>query len=143
MIAQNVDECFKLRLLRKIQPDIKKSKRSLEIARARLKRAAEALHAAFFEFVVLEAYMAMFHAARALLYKDGVQEKSHYAISVYLKERYNSTVPTNIINLLNIHRIERHEAMYGLDYKPEKEDALTAVADAKLFVQEMERALHG
>jgi len=30
-------------------------------------------------FVILAAYTAMFHAARAVLYKDGIQEKSHYA----------------------------------------------------------------
>lgn len=143
MIAHTVEECFRLRLLRKIQPDTEKSRKSLELARMRLLRGAEAVEAGFFEFAILEAYMTMFHAARAVLYKDGVQEKSHYAISVYLKELYTDKIAGHVINLLTIHRIERHESMYGLEYKPTKDDASTALADAKLFVNEMERVFHG
>ena len=32
--------------------------------------------------------MSMFHAARALLYKNWIQEKSHFAMYIYLKEKY-------------------------------------------------------
>ena len=85
--------------------------------------------------------MAMFHAARALLYRDGVQEKSHYAISIYLKEKYSNKIPMPIINLLEIHRIERHESMYGLEYKPEKKDAELAIQDAQSFVREIKNLL--
>lgn len=142
MEIKNVEDCFRLRLLRKVKPDSSKSERSLEIARERLKEAEKTIGLEIFQYVVLQAYMAMFHAARALLYKDGVQEKSHYAISVYLKEKYGNIIPLNIINLLNIHRIERHEAMYGLEYKPEKQDAVTAFEDAKTFVEEIEKHLN-
>lgn len=104
MEIKNVDDCFRFRLLRKINPDDLKSKKSFEIARDRLKRAKETLKLNIFDFVVLESYMSMFHASRALLYKDGIQEKSHYAISVYLKEKYANKIPLPVINLLEIHR---------------------------------------
>jgi len=141
MEVNNIDECFRFRLLRKIKPDKDKSRKSLQVAEQRLKRAQEAIKLNIFEFAVLEAYMAMFHSARALLYKDGIQEKSHYAVFIYLKEKYSKKIPLNILNFLNIHRTERHDAMYGLEYQPNKEEAETALEDAKIFVKEIEGIL--
>ena len=96
-----------------------------------------------FDFVILGAYNAMFHAARALLYKDEIQEKSHFAIYIYLKEKYSDKIPINVLNFLNIHRVERHEAIYGIDYKPEREDAELALKDARIFVGEIEKVIGG
>src|SRR3989344_5380900 len=88
MIITTVEDCFKFRLLRKISPDKDKVKRSLEVAEIKLKEVPEAIKLGFHSYGILDAYMCMFHAARALLYNDGIQEKSHYAIYIYLKERY-------------------------------------------------------
>jgi len=141
MEIRNVEDCFRFRLLRKINPDKEKTKRSLEISDIKLEEARKALNLKIFEYVILGSYMAMFHSARALLYKDGIQEKSHFALFIYLKEKYKDQIPINILNLLNIHRTERHEAMYGLEYRPTEEDALTAVEDAKIFVKEVKKAI--
>ena len=141
MEIRNVEDCFRFRLLRKINPDKEKTKRSLEISDIKLEEARKALNLKIFEYVILGSYMAMFHSARALLYKDGIQEKSHFALFIYLKEKYKNQIPINILNLLNIHRTERHEAMYGLEYRPTEEDALTAVEDAKIFVKEVKKAI--
>ena len=142
MEIKSLEDCYKFRLLRKIKPDKEKSKRSLEISNQRLKEAEKAIKLKIFQYAILESYMAMFHSARALLYKDGIQEKSHFAIYIYLKEEYSNKVPLNILNLLNIHRTERHETLYGLEYNPEKEDANRALEDAKNFVKEIERVLN-
>lgn len=141
MEIRSVEDCFKYRLLRKINPDKEKCKKSLEISKLRLKEAGQAIKLEIFNYAVLESYMAMFHASRALLYKEGIQEKSHFAMFVYLKEKYSDKIPLHIINLLNIHRTERHEAMYGLEYKPEKQDALVALEDAETFVKEIEKQI--
>jgi len=141
MEIRNAEDCFRFRLLRKINPDKEKTKRSLEISDIKLEEARKALNLKIFEYVILGSYMAMFHSARALLYKDGIQEKSHFALFIYLKEKYKDQIPINILNLLNIHRTERHEAMYGLEYRPTEEDALTAVEDAKIFVKEVKKAI--
>jgi uncharacterized protein (UPF0332 family) len=141
MQIRNLEDCFKLRLLKKIKPDREKSEKSMEIAERRLEQGHVIIEHDLFRYVVLEAYMAMFHASRALLYKDGVQEKNHFAIYIYLKEKYRDKIPINIINLLNIHRIERHEAMYGLEYNPGREDALTALEDAEAFINEIKKIL--
>ena len=139
MEIRNVEDCFRFRLLRKIEPDEEKSKKSLEISKQKLNEAERAIKLEIYEYAILESYMAMFHASRALLYKAGIQEKSHFAVFVYLKEKYSDKIPLHILNFLNIHRIERHEAMYGLEYKPEKQDAVIALEDAKIFIAEIEK----
>mgnify|MGYP001607096388 FL=1 len=141
MEVRNVKDCFRLRILRKIKPDKEKAKKSLEIAEKSLGEAERAVAYKIYEFVILKAYMAMFHASRALLYKDGIQEKSHYAIYVYLKETHSKEIPINVLNLLNIHRTERHEALYGLEYNPNKEDAITALEDSRIFLDHIKRLL--
>jgi len=141
MNVKNTEDCFKLRLLRKIAPDKEKSKKSIEIADIRISTAKELLKHKIFNSVISESYMSMFHASRALLYKDGIQEKSHYAISVYLKEIYKDKIPLPVINLLEIHRTERHEATYGFEYQPDKEDAELAIKDAEMFIKEIKKVL--
>lgn len=139
MEIKNVEDCFRFRLLREIAPDKEKTKKSLEISNQSLSDAKKAIELGIFEFAVLKSYMAMFHAARGLLYKDGIQEKSHFAIFIYLKEKYRDKISLHILNLLNIHRTERHEAMYGLEYKPGKQDAVIALEDAETFVNEIKK----
>ena len=144
MEIKTVEDCFKARLLRKIAPNKEKSDKSFELARRDLKEAMSSLGLGkdfLYKYVVLNSYMAMFHASRGVLYSDGIQEKSHYAIYVYLKEKYCRIVPNSVLQLFEIHRTERHEAIYGLDYEPDKEDAELALKDAKIFVKEMEKLL--
>jgi len=141
MEIRDINDCFKFRLLRKINPSKEKSERSLEIAFERFKDAENTVKLGIYQYGILGSYMSMFHASRALLYKDGIQEKNHYAIYIYLKEKYGDKIPLNILNLLNIHRTQRHEALYGLEFKPEKKDAETALEDARIFVEEIKRLL--
>lgn len=111
------------------------------MAKKRFQDAKEILKYNIYRSAITESYMAMFHASRALLYKDGVQEKNHYAVYIYIKEKYKDKIPTSVINLLNIHRIERHEVVYGLDHEPKKDEARQALNDAKLFIAEIEKLL--
>ena len=107
----------------------------MEVAEERLAQAKKALKLGIIPYALIEAYTAMFHAARAVLYRDGIQEKSHYAIYIYLNEKYPE-IPSN---LLNIHRIERHETLYGLEYRPTGEEARAAIVDAEKFLQQTKK----
>ncbi len=145
MEIRTVEECFKYRLLRKIKPDLEKAGKSMEIAKVRLQGAKDILkigEGLLYQHVIVDSYTAMFHGARALLYKEGIQEKSHFAVYIYLKEIYDKAIPINIINLLNIYRIERHELLYGLDYKRDEEEAKQAIIDAQTFIIEIEKIIN-
>ncbi|MFH1054563.1 MAG: HEPN domain-containing protein [Candidatus Altiarchaeota archaeon] len=141
MEIRTIEDCMGERLLRKILPDKEKSQKSVEIAKKRLAETEKAIKLEIYPYAILEAYNAMFHAARAILYRDGIQEKSHYAVYIYLKEKYADRIPSTTLNLLNIHRTERHETLYGLEYEPHRTEAQTALEDAKTFLHQIEKIL--
>ena len=135
----DIHECFEKRLLRKISVDLEKSKKSLETAKTKLKEAKRLFESDFFNDSLTKAYTSMFHASRALLYKDGVQEKSHYAVYIYIKEKYSGKISLNLINSFNFLRDERHEVFYGFDEEITKNQAEKAILDAKEFLAEVEK----
>lgn len=84
---KNIDDCFERGLLRKVEPSRTKSERSLLQARDWLYEAEKNLEAEAYRSALSTAYLAVFHSARAVLFRDGVREKSHYCIGLYL-QRY-------------------------------------------------------
>lgn len=75
-----LNECFRKRLLRKERPDSEKSERSIEVAEAKLNEAKRAFSHGLLDATIVLAYTTMFHAARAILFKDGIVEKSHVCL---------------------------------------------------------------
>lgn len=138
----NVDDCFAQGLLKKEAPDAEKSKKSVEIASYKLGRALKLFGLKALEETIFNAYAAMFHAARALLFRDGAREKSHYAVFVYLKEKYSDRLERRFINELNALRLERHEISYGLE-KPEikEEEAAEVIKVAGDFIAAIKKIL--
>jgi len=129
-------ECFDKRLLRKEKPDLEKSKRSIEVAEAKLDEAEKALSHRLFDATIILAYTAMFHAARAILFRDGIVEKSHICLIEYLREIYINTgkLSEAIVNTLDSLRIDRHETLYGLEAKSSQEEAKYSLEKAKEFL---------
>lgn len=111
-----LERCFEDRKLRRIKPDIQRAKMSLETAKMQLKEAEELAKAGFDKAALISAYACMFHSGRALLFKDGMVEKSHYCLIQYLKEKYVKTgkIETEIITMMDSFREERHDVLYSL-----------------------------
>jgi uncharacterized protein (UPF0332 family) len=121
-------ECFQKRLLRRTKPDPLKVTKALEMAEVKRQRAQELFENDFFEEAIVSSYTSMFQAARALLFHDGIIEKSHACVVAYLREHYSSELGQDKINWLDTYRLERHESFYGLEKsnvdEHEAEDAL-------------------
>ncbi len=70
----------------------------------------------------------MFHSARALLFKDGITERSHACVIAYLSKEYGQSLGQDHISWIDTYRLERHESFYGLEApgmdKYESKDAL-------------------
>jgi uncharacterized protein (UPF0332 family) len=131
----NANELFKLRKLRKIKPDIEKSKSSINIAENKLSEAKNLTQREFYNQSILSSYTSMFHSARALLYKEGIQEKSHYAILIYLKEKFSRIIPTEILNSFENYMKERHQILYGLnEIKESSKESNKAIEEAEEFL---------
>jgi len=138
----NLDECFEKRLLRNSPPDRLKSKKAIEMAQRAIQQAEKLIEHEFYEQAILYSYTAMFQGARALLFKDGITEKSHYCVIEYLKKNYVQSGKLNQshIHWLDTYRIERHETLYGLEIiSVNEKDASEALKSATNFLKEIRR----
>ncbi|MEK6913704.1 MAG: HEPN domain-containing protein [Nanoarchaeota archaeon] len=140
-MEKDIDYLFEKKLLRKIPLDIEKVKSSIKIADMKLTEAKELFDAEFFSNALLSVYTSMFHASRALLYKNGVQEKSHYAVYMYIKEIFSDKIPKSLINSLNSYREMRHNILYGEEAEVERENSENALLDAEDFLEEVKKIL--
>jgi uncharacterized protein (UPF0332 family) len=136
-------ECFIKRLLRREIPDLQKSERSMEISETKLNEAQKALSHGLFDAATILAYTAMFHAARSILFRDGIIEKSHVCLIEYLREKYVYTrkMSEAVINSLNTLRIERHETLYGLVTETSGEEAKFSLKEATEFIETIKQLL--
>lgn len=136
-----IEDLIRERKLRSIAKDKEKSDQSIKIAEAKLATARELAKAGFYEQAVLSSYTSMFHVARALLYRDGMQEKSHYAVYVYLKEKYSSDITLSLIESFLSHQNERKEILYGFGYDVTENEAISCIEDAEEFLGKITRLL--
>jgi uncharacterized protein (UPF0332 family) len=135
-------ECFQKRLLRRTKPDPLKVTKALEMAEVKRQRAQDLFDNDFFEESIVSSYTSMFQAARALLFHDGIIEKSHACVVAYLRENYSSTLGQDKINWLDTYRLERHESFYGLEKSNIDEDeAKDALEKTEKFLGTIQQIL--
>ncbi|MCK4332049.1 MAG: HEPN domain-containing protein [Thermoplasmatales archaeon] len=133
-------DCFKRGLLRKIEPSEKKGLSSLEKAEEWIVEAEKNKDVSANDSCISSSYMAMFHSARAILFRDGVREKSHFCIARYL-EKYveENCLEDEWIFLLDRIRDVRHTDQYSLHHHATEEEALSALNSAKDFTNRMKK----
>jgi len=135
-------ECFQKRLLRRTNPDPLKVTKALEMAEMKKQRSQDLFENDFFEESIVSSYTSMFQAARALLFHDGVIEKSHACVVAYLKEHYSSTLGQDKINWLDTYRLERHESFYGLEKSNvDEHEAEDALEKSEKFLETVQQIL--
>jgi len=132
-------ECFARGLLREVTPSADKGRMSLGKARNVLDEAKTNLKSRAYDSCVHSSYLAMFHAARAILFRDGVREKSHFCVARYL-ERYveEGDLDRKWVDLLDRIRDIRHSGQYDLDYSSDIDEAASCLRTAADFIGAME-----
>jgi uncharacterized protein (UPF0332 family) len=138
-----LDECFKKGLMRKIPASEEKALKSMAKANKWLIEAKKNLEHDLLDSCLVSSYSAMFHAARALLFKDGFREKSHYCVVRYLEEKYveKGKLPKLVVDLLDRLRDLRHTDLYQLDFFVTKEEAKEAIKSAEIVIREVAKLI--
>ena len=131
------------RLLRRVTPSADKARQSMKRAEKWLEEAEKSLNNELYDSCLISSYLAMFHSARAVLFRDGWREKSHYCIARYLEEMYvkKGKLEREWIDLLDRLRETRHADQYEVSYFATREEAESALTIAFEFVERMERLL--
>lgn len=134
----NIKECFEKRLLRKGRPDRLKSEKALEISKKNLLKAERLGKHGFYSEAIVASYTAMFQSARALLFRDGIFERSHHCVIEYLRENYvkKHLLSQDYLHSIDVYRTQRHEALYGLEeVSYEKDEVEDAIEKTKKFIK--------
>ncbi|MDO8537384.1 MAG: HEPN domain-containing protein [archaeon] len=139
----NIEQCLEQGLLVKSKPDPQKAVSSIQMARHKLELAQAEFSHQLFESAIISAYASMFHSARALLFIDGFKERSHFAVYVFVNERYSSKIERRYLSELNSLRLQRHEIMYGLETSTEVQEsnADSTIKLAEGFFEAVEKIL--
>jgi uncharacterized protein (UPF0332 family) len=140
----NVDDCFRKGLLRRTTPSPGAVEKSLSASQDYIEAARQNMDIGNHGLVLFCAYTSMFHAARAVLFRDGVKERSHACIGIYLAETYGNARELAVLApLLDTYRMSRHTTLYSLDAEEDEEDARQAIEDAIHFRERIVDFLNG
>lgn len=122
---------------------MEKSIRSVDMAKLKLDKARDLFDSEIFDMALVNAYISMFHSGRALLFRDGVREKSHFGLYIYLIEKYSDKIEQRFLNELNALRLERHEVFYGLEKTEiEEVEAESAIESAEAFLTAVKKLIN-
>lgn len=135
-------KCFNRGLLRKVEASQIKSKQSIKEAEKWVQESIKNLESNAYNSAQLSIYLVFFHAARAILFRDGIREKSHYCIGIYL-ELYvrEGLLEENWYLLFDRMRRSRHSQQYSFQAEPSQEEIKSGIKSAESFSRRMERLL--
>ena len=111
-----VDACFEKGLLKKGIRSRRFALQDLSQAEFFLNESFDLINLQKKEMAAIAMYNAAFHAARALLYLDGIKEKSHYCLQKYLEEKFSKRGMLNSeeLSLFDLLRGMRQEVQYNV-----------------------------
>jgi uncharacterized protein (UPF0332 family) len=136
----NLERLFREGHLKKIPPSMERAEKSIKVSARYLSEAKQTARMGISDLAVIAAYSSIFHAARAILFKDGVGERAHFAIYEYLVEKHKG-FGEELINAFDMYRKLRHSVAYGLDTHTNKEDAEGITEFAEEFLGKVKKYL--
>jgi len=139
----DVDKLLESELLRRVPKSGQKAKESIKAAQTWLEEAKNDLKAESFRSCILASYLAMFHAARAVLFADGFREKSHFAVARYLEDRYANKrlLEDKWIKLLDHYREMRHSDQHSTSFFASEDEVRNSLHSAETFLQRIRELL--
>ena len=110
-------------------------KKELSIAQSDLPDAKAGFDNQRYKWSTVQAYYAMFHAARALIYSRGYREKSHYCLAVALRALFvdeglmGAQAVRDFLNAMNLRQAADYEAEFS------QSGAKAVIASAGRFIE--------
>lgn len=138
-----LEKCFEKKLLMRSTPSLGLARKSLKQAKSFLIDAEDMIKFKKERMGIIALYNTFFHTARALLFKDGIKERSHFCVARYIEERCVNTkaISLKFLTYLDLLREIRHDAQYSLDETVIEEDLEDIVEVCKEFISVVEKLL--
>lgn len=108
------DECVRKGKIVRFPAAKKLVTKELDVAKEDLITAQKSIKQKDYKWATIQAYYAMFHAARTLLYYKGYREKSHYCLILAMKSFYvgEGTLEMRLVEALQMAKALREGADY-------------------------------
>jgi len=137
------NECVKRGLIRKTVPSRGKARKSLEASLKWLEESEKNFQSNALRSSLLSAYLAVFHAARSILFFDGYREKSHACIARYLEEKYvrSGLLEPKWVEMLDHFRETRHTDQYSFNFFTSEDESEDTIKKSREFVFRMKKLL--
>ena len=109
-------------------------KKELSISESDLLDAKAGFQEKRYKWSTIQAYYAMFHATRALVYSKGYREKSHYCLSVALRALFveegklDAQAGRDFLNAMNLREAADYEAEFS------EAGAIAVISAAEKFI---------
>jgi len=130
-----IDDCFDMGLLLRIQPPDKKAEESLVLAESYLEESRMAAAAGAHKLSISGAYLVWFHAARAVLFRDGFQRENHSCIEVYLDKYVNTgNLEEEWLAYSTLMRSKRNDSQYGFGPDPTAKEVASTIEYVGRFI---------
>lgn len=138
-----LSDCFSRRLLTNTGPSTGLARKSLKQAEIFLVDAIDMINIGKSRMATIALYNAFFHTARALLFKDGIKERSHFCIARYVEDKYvhKGLLKADFLGYLDALRDARHERQYSLEVQTTEIDMGVAVGICNEFMKAVERLI--
>ena len=111
--------------------------KEIDNAERYLKNASRCVHEEMYDLAVVAVYTAMFHAARAVLFRDGLKERSHICLMLYIRVKYPKL--RGYAKVLDSYRKSRHTMLYGIDPDIIPSDATSGIEVARELLEAVRR----
>ncbi len=130
-----LSDCFERKLLIGVNPSKGLAKKSLKQGALFLTDAEDLVKISKQRMGTIALYIAFFHVARALLFKE-----SHFCIARYIEEKYVNTKLLNrdFLNYLDTLRDARYETQYSLDFAEIEMDLYAGIGVCREFMKSVD-----
>lgn len=127
-------DCLARGSIKELKGAVRFVAKELKAAEDDLKEARKSLQRESTKWAIVQAYYAMFHAGRALVYKQGYRERSHHCLIVALRALYQGKgLSAELVDRLGQAKALRENADYVGEFSKESSDFL--VRSAEEFVK--------
>lgn len=128
---KDFEDCLERQKLVKFAAAKKLAQRELKTAEEDLKTAQKSLKSGNEKWAIIQAYYAMFHTARALLYSQSYREKSHYCLIVAMRAIFveQGILDVRLVEAFQTAKVLRENADYENEFSKESAKELLEKAE--------------
>ena len=138
---QNFKQCLENKKIIPFERGKELVKKELSISENDLLDAKAGFQEKRYKWSTIQAYYAMFHATRALVYSKGYREKSHYCLSVALRALFveegklDAQAGRDFLNAMNLREAADYEAEFS------EAGATAVITAAEKFIEKAKNLL--